>query len=410
MRVLMVNNLLFPQGEAGTYTVEVGRKLSEMGHTVEYFGMFDRRNVVGSSDKCCMTNAGVEEDFPRKFHPLGTVYSFEAKKKLSALIEVFEPDIIHINDINFSLTPSVTDAAATYGIPVVQTVHDYAMVCPNRRLFDFRQEQICEKCLGGGSFSCIKNKCVHDSMKESIVRAVESRVYRILPNYKKVDRFICPSRFLEQKLLSSRPGVFGTKTEVLPYCAEESAVDPVWLDAEKKLRIKYVLFAGEFDSDESVAIFAGTAKRLPDVRFVAATREEEAFKGLKNITCVGPLSGKPLRELTARATMFFAAAVRYDSMTRAVRNAVSLGTPVICSDIGSLSELVENGKTGIPVKNNSDVGFANALRGVMTDDKALSTMFRNCIASRNGKNGLAEYCEKLLEVYENVLSGTDEQN
>ena len=100
-----------------------------------------------------------------------------------------------MNNINFQLTPSIIDAAYEMNIPVVQTVHDYQMICPNHLLFNPNTNQICEKCIYGDKSNCIKGNCIHGSKIKSIIGTIEGILYTKRDNYKHVDRYICPSFF-----------------------------------------------------------------------------------------------------------------------------------------------------------------------------------------------------------------------
>lgn len=81
-------------------------------------------------------NAGAE----KLLYPFRILYSSEAKRKLKQVIGQFQPDLIHFNNINFQLTPSVICAGAECGVPMVQTVHDVQMLCPNHMMMEFNSK------------------------------------------------------------------------------------------------------------------------------------------------------------------------------------------------------------------------------------------------------------------------------
>ena len=78
-------------------------------------------------------------------------------EELVALINDFKPDIVHMNNINFQLTPSIIYAIKKRNIPLVQTVHDYQMICPNHLLYDFGDSKPCERCIKGSKSNCFKH-------------------------------------------------------------------------------------------------------------------------------------------------------------------------------------------------------------------------------------------------------------
>ena len=135
MRILMVNKFLYPRGGAESYMLKLGQQLENSGHTVEYFGMYDEKNTVGNSAGLYTQNMDFHSGKLSRFlYPFKIIYSAEAYKKISRVIDCFKPDVVHMNNINFQLTPSIIYAVKKKNIPLVQTVHDYQMICPNHLL------------------------------------------------------------------------------------------------------------------------------------------------------------------------------------------------------------------------------------------------------------------------------------
>ena len=199
MRVLIINKFLYPKGGAETYFLKIGEFLKDHGHAVSYFGMTDARNTVGNEEGFYTGNIDFHtRSFKKFFYPFRIIYSVEARRKLGRLIESFKPDIIHLNNINFQLTPSIIDEAKKRGVPVVWTLHDFQLVCPNHLLYN--KGEVCEKCVKGAKGNCIRGRCIHGSAARSIVGVWEAHFYGIKKTYKYVSRFICPGKFLEEKV------------------------------------------------------------------------------------------------------------------------------------------------------------------------------------------------------------------
>ncbi len=137
----MVNKFLYPRGGSESYMLKLGRQYEKMGHTVEYFGMYDDANIVGNQAELYTQNMDFHSTALSRFlYPFKIIYSIEARKKIGKIIDRFKPDIVHMNNINFQLTPSIIYAVKKRGIPLVQTVHDYQMICPNHLLYNFSEE------------------------------------------------------------------------------------------------------------------------------------------------------------------------------------------------------------------------------------------------------------------------------
>ncbi|MGN1123904.1 MAG: glycosyltransferase, partial [Eubacterium sp.] len=197
----MVNKFLYPKGGAETYMFKLGEYLQSLGNQVEYFGMEHPERCVKNSadvytDCIDFRNANITQ---RLSYSLKTIYSSEAAKKIKAVIECFNPDIVHLNNINFQLTPSIIYEIKKHNIPIVQTVHDVQIACPNHRMYIEHQERICTECIDGKYINCAKNKCIHSSALKSVLASAESYYYHKRDTYNLIDGYICPSSFIADK-------------------------------------------------------------------------------------------------------------------------------------------------------------------------------------------------------------------
>ncbi|MEE0896145.1 MAG: glycosyltransferase family 4 protein [Acutalibacteraceae bacterium] len=403
MKILMVNKFLYPRGGAETYMLKLGESLEKRGHMVEYFGMYDEKNTVGNSENLSTFNMDFHSGTLKRFvYPFKIVYSFEARRKLTALIKKFKPDIVHFNNINFQLTPSVIDAAAVCGVPIVWTMHDYQSVCPNHLLYRPSDGIICEKCIGGSRLNCVKYKCIHNSRIKSIIGAVEGVLYSKKKTYKTVDCFICPSTFLQSVLLKKRD-IFGDKTEVVQNFTEIAPLDG--FDINEKLKNKYVVFAGRFFPEKGISLIAGAARLLPDVQFVIAGSgpQQHLLEGIDNVYLTGFLTGDKLKQTIAGACAMLVPSVWYENCPLSILESQSLGTLVITANIGGMAELVEDGVDGIRIKELSPKALAEAIKTVLSNDGMIKAMSENCRKKRKSMMTLEKYTDKAEQIYKKMI-------
>ncbi|MDE6766649.1 MAG: glycosyltransferase, partial [Eubacterium sp.] len=156
MKILMVNKFLYPAGGAETYMLGLGEYLKKSGHQVEYFGMDSENRCASNSIDCYTKNVDLRNaDIVTKLKSsIKTIYSKESAKKIGKVIENFKPDIVHLNNINFQLTPAIIYEIKKHNIPIVQTVHDVQMACPNHRMYIEEESRICQKCIDGKYINC----------------------------------------------------------------------------------------------------------------------------------------------------------------------------------------------------------------------------------------------------------------
>ena len=115
MKILMVNKFLYPRGGSESYMLKLGDALQALGHEVQYFGMYDEKNTVGNAAGLYTSNMDFHSTGLARFlYPFKIIYSKDAERKIGKVIDAFQPDIVHMNNINFQLTPSIIYAVNTF--------------------------------------------------------------------------------------------------------------------------------------------------------------------------------------------------------------------------------------------------------------------------------------------------------
>ena len=138
MKILLANKFLYRRAGAEVYVLDLARALERAGHQVAFFAMKDSRNIQTPWSKYFVDEIhydrsdGLLEDVRKVGH---MIWSVEAAKKFRALLADFKPDVVHLHNIYHHLSPSIVQEAKRAGIPVVQTLHDFKLICPNYRLF-----------------------------------------------------------------------------------------------------------------------------------------------------------------------------------------------------------------------------------------------------------------------------------
>ena len=397
----MVNKFLYSRGGCENYMLYLAEHLKSLGHEIEFFGMQDEKNTVGNSAGLYTMNMDFHTGGLIRFlYPFKILYSFEAKKKILQVIDDFKPDIVHMNNINFQLTPSVIYGIKKRGIPIVQTVHDYQMICPNHLLYNFEKNEICEKCLKGSYFHCAKNKCIHGSRVKSIIGAMEARLYALLGTYKKVDLYITPSYFLENKLLSAKK-LYQGKTKTI-----HNFIDKKKFTREAKKCGEYIAFAGRLAKEKGIELLAETAKLLPEYTFLVAGEgpEKHLLENIANIKLAGFLSGDRLVDFISQARVFVVPSIWYENCPLSILEAQCLGVPVVTMNNGGMAELVQDGVTGLLVREPYPEEMAAKLREILENKAYDQTLRENCQNMRQELLNVEEYAEILIKEYEKLTA------
>lgn len=147
------------------------RILQSLGHEVQYFGMEHEGRCVGNRVNAYTTDMDFRggSKLKKLTYPLKTVYSSEARRKLRLVLEDFQPDVAHLNNFNYQLTPSILLELEKWrkeghSCRILYTAHDYQLVCPNHLCRNPVTDENCEECLGGHPMYCVRGKCIHGSL------------------------------------------------------------------------------------------------------------------------------------------------------------------------------------------------------------------------------------------------------
>lgn len=396
MKVLLVNKFLYPKGGAETYVFKLGKLLEREGHEVQYFGLKDDRNIVGNRINALAQprdfQAGLRANFQK---PLSIIYNSDARKQIRRVLEDFNPDVVHLNNIHYHLTPSIISECGKYrkqvnkNLKIVYTAHDYQLICPSHGLFD-NQMNICEKCLGGNYLHCLKTKCIKNSYLKSFLGMVDAYFWNLNNVYRYVDAIICCSGFLKTKLDADKR--YRDKTIAIHNFVDKTEIKKV----EKE---SYVLEFGHLCNDKGTYTVLEAAKSLPHIQFVFAGYGEavEDIKKVENTRFVGFQTGEYLESLIRKAAVSICPSRWYENCPFSVIESQMYGTPVIGANMGGIPELIIPGKTGELFEAGDTQGLIRILNRLFSNKGILNEYSNNCF--KRTFETEESYYHKLYEVY-----------
>ena len=398
MKILMINKFLYPNGGSETYIFKLGEYFLKQGHEVQYFGMEHKGRCVGNRVNAYTSDMDFHggSKLSKLTYPLKTIYSPEARKKIRLVLDDFKPDVCHINNFNYQLTPSIIleieEWRKTTGhrCKIVFTAHDYNLVCPNHMLNNPNSHENCEKCLGGHFINCTKGKCIHGSTAKSFIGSLEGYFWKYKGVYKYIDSIICCSEFMKTKM-DTNP-LFKNKTIAL-----HNFIDKVeWRDTVKK---DYVLYFGRFSEEKGIATLINVCKSLPEIQFVFAGTgplDKEIAK-IENIDNVGFQSGEELEKLIREARFSIYPSEWYENCPFSVMESQMYGTPVIGANIGGIPELIKVGHTGELFESSDETALREKIEFMWSHKNIVDGYSENC--KNVDFDTIEEYYSKLMEIY-----------
>ena len=386
MRILTVHNRYqIRGGEDECFEAEV-KLLREMGEDVEIYE--ENNDRVAAIGKLKMA--------------ANTIWSQEAYKKLKQQLIEKPLDVIHVHNFFPLISPSVYYAAKAQGVPVIQTLHNYRLLCPNA-LF-FRDGKVCEDCLGKFiPYPGVQHGCYRENKVASAAVATMLGVHRAMNTWSKtVDLYICLTEFAKLKFIQAG----------IP--AEKIVVKPNFVSPEPTVgsgKGSYALFVGrlsvEKGLDTLLAAWEKLGEQIPLKIVGDGPLGPDVVKATKRFPQIEWLGRKPMSEVHAlmgEAMFLVFPSKWYETFGRVAIEAFAKGTPVIASNIGAIAEIVVPGKTGLHFRPGVPEDLADKVKWVLGNPEKLNQMRLAARLEFEAKYTSKKNYQQLIEIYKKAKS------
>ena len=274
------------------------------------------------------------------------IWNARSREAFLNLLREEKPDLVHVHNTFVVISPSIYSACSELGVPVVQTLHNYRLLCPAATFF--RDGKICEECLPGSLWPSVKHSCYHNSRAATSVVAAILQFHRTIGTWRDhLSRFIVLSEFARGKFIEG--GIPPEKISVKPNFVYP---DPGAYTGKRE----YVIFVGRLSPEKRVRTLLEAWKRhaLPFPLHVIGggpdqqiLEREAADLSLRDIVFRGQLAREATLAAIARARFLIFSSEWYETFGVTIAEAYACSTPVVASDIGAMREIVQHGKTGL---------------------------------------------------------------
>lgn len=394
LKILQINKFHYPRGGAERYVFELARLLEARGHKVINFSMAHENNLPSEYEKYFVKKVNLE-----KFSLINIIkffYNYEAAAKLKKLIKDEKPDIAHLHNIAHQLSPAIISVLRDHRVPMVQTLHDYKLICPNYRLYS--RGKICGRCRGGRYYNCFFGKCLHESRARSFLGMLEAYwSHNILKIYDRVDLFIAPSRFMKD--ICVKFGAPADKIKVIYNfigLPEDGSPPPAACG-------DYFLYFGRLSPEKGIEVLIKAWRRLGreyKLKIAGGGPSDKILAGLINdlklggrIEMIGPKYGEELRGIIRRARAVILPSLWPENMPYSALESLALGKAVIASRVGGLPEIIKDGKNGFLFK----AGGADELAEIIRDFTPVN------IEKNPEEFGESRHYQEIIRVYEDLI-------
>ena len=357
MKIVLVNYRYFISGGPERYYFNIKEILENKGHEVIPFSVKSSRNLPNAYEKYFLDIVDDEVYFSQSRKSVKVIfksftrmfYSFEAKRKFKQLLKDTEPDLVYIMQFHNKISPSIIDVAVSLKKPVVHRISDFQYMCPNA-LFYNEVKGVCEDCLVGKRLSCVKYKCVLNSSVYSAIKLAVKMLHDTMHVTKRINAFVVPSSFTLGKL--HKYGIPRDKLNHIPTFFNLKQLDPV---VEYK---PFALFIGRIERQKGLMTllkaFVNSEYNLKIIGFSNDGYEDELKEYLKDkkhhIEFLGKKSFEEIEPYLKLCLFTMTPSEWYDNFPNVILESFAFKKAVIATNFGSLSELVQNNRTGLTFK------------------------------------------------------------
>jgi len=404
MKIIQINKFFFLKGGAERYFFDLSDLLVNQGHEVSVWSSHNPLNLdwPEKNNFAPFVDFSKEQSILQKVKNAKNIFwNKQAKNKLELILEKEKPDIAHLHNVFGQLSPSIIFALKKHKIPIVLTLHDYKLFCPNYKFFS--QHKPCYDCLNYKYRSCIFKKCIHESFVRSLIGYLEYRWQKdFLKVASQIDVFLAPSLFIRQKAL--RWGIDSNKVIHLPN----------FINREKHNLIntkKYFLYFGRLSQEKGIDLLINSFlnSSLRDdwhLKIVGQGPEKENLaklaQGTKRIEFLGELKGKELKKIISQSYAVVVPSRWPENFPYTVLESFTLAKPVIAARIGGLPEMVEDKKNGLLFKANDQKDLINKIDWAVKNQTRMKEMGKNSQVKVEKQYNAENHYQKLIQIYERI--------
>ncbi|MGI2905513.1 glycosyltransferase [Tolypothrix sp. VBCCA 56010] len=384
MRVLSIHNRYQIRGGEDESSESEQRLLREMGHNVD---VYEENN-----DRVASIN-------PAQI-ALKTIWSNEAHATVKQRLQSSSYDLVHIQNFFPLISPSVYYAAKEQKVPVVQSLRNYRLLCPNA-LF-FRDGTVCEDCLGKFiPYPGVQHGCYRESKIATSGVATMLTVHRAMNTWTEmVDLYITLTEFARQKMIQGG----------LP--AKKIVVKPNFVHPDPGVgegRGDYALFVGRLSVEKGLDTLLAAWEHLKEpipLKIIGDGPLSEqviaAAKRLPQVEWLGRKSMSEVHALMGEAMFLIFPSKWYETFGRVAVEAFAKGTPVIAANIGAIAELVDSGRTGLHFSPGDPHSLAARVEWALTHPTEMAQMRLEVRAEFEAKYTAQNNYQQLMEIYSKV--------
>lgn len=330
------------------------------------------------------------------------VYSKDSKRDVHDLLQKEEPDLVHVHNTFMMISPSIYEACRELGVPVVQTLHNFRLLCPAWTLA--RNGEVCEECVDRGLWRGVLHGCYRNSHLMTAAVALMLQVHRYRETWnEQVDGYVALSDFARRKFIEG--GLPVGRIHVKPNFVFP---DP----GERGKPGDFALFVGRLSSEKGISTLLAAWEMLRNKIPLMVVGEgplresleaEAAARNLRDVTFRGWLPAEEARAAMKNAAFTIVPSVCYEGFPMSIAESFACGTPVLCSCLGSMQEIVDNHRTGLHFAAGDAEDLAARVEWAWAHPSRLATMGKEARRQYETSYTAERNYASLIQIYEATM-------
>lgn len=359
-KVLIIHNFYQIPGGEDTVVANEKKLLEDHEHEVVLYSRNNSELKLMSSIKKLLL-------------PITTVFNPRTYIEVKKIIKEQHINIVHVHNTLNLISPAVYYAAFSCKVPVVQTIHNFRLLCPGATFY--RDGHICEDCVEQGLICAVKHSCYRDSTLQTLACVISTKLHRMLGTYRKLN-YICLTEFNKEKLLQlnrldqKKQLIDPSRVYIKPNFTFDIEPDtiPSNIFSGGGVTDEYFLFVGRIEKIKGLDILLKAFALMPKQHLVIAGTgtqlKEYKAVATRNVQFVGLLDKRTLATVTAHAKAVIVPSQWYETFGMVIVEAYAAHKPVIVGDIGNIASLVDEYYTGLKFKYDSAESLKDAILSI----------------------------------------------
>lgn len=384
-RVMIVHNYYQIPGGEDTVVANEKKMLEEHGHEVV---LYTRSNTE-------LNNFSKRQ---KLLLPFSTVFNYKTYREVKKVIKDRKIEIVHVHNTLNLISPSAYYAAFHCRVPVIQTVHNFRLLCPGATFY--RDGQVCEECLNKGLLCAVKHSCYRKSRLQTLACVIGTGIHRLLGTYGRLN-YICLTEFNKEKLLHLKQ-IQENRVFVKP-----NSVNLPEKNVPQNMRKNQFVYVGRLEEIKGMDVLLGAWKFLgndaPELYLCGRGPLEEWCReyiekyNLDKVHLLGFIPNEKVKEIIGESRALVLPTQVYEGFPMTIAEAYTCGTYVIGSDLGNTGSLIEEGISGWKFPHRSPEALATCVKNAMEWEQEFPEKIRMRYSSE-------ENYRKLEEIYQSCAS------